>query len=156
MKNYSLGLKYGEQEPQNSILAEIHNRLAEISKFLELIAVKYTKMSADDMEYLDKPRIDTEERIVSEDGGLPYACDEYIYRECDDVSIGFSDDIGLHRKFSRYDEKTGKLFEEVSPLNLDSYEGTIPLDEDGEYKYDINDDDLLTLPEFDNKENKNG
>ena len=72
------------------------------------------------------------------------------------MSIGFSDDIGLHRKFSRYDEKTGKLFEEVSPLNPDSYEGTIPLDEDGEYKYDINDDDLLTLPEFDNKENKNG
>lgn len=153
MKKNSLGLKYVEQEPQNSILAEIHNRLAEISKFLELIAVKYAKVRAHDMEWLPKPRIDTEERIVAEeDGGLPYACDDYIYREYDNVSIGFSDDIGLHEKFSRYDEKTGKLFEKVHPLNPDSYEGTIPLDEDGEYIFPKDDD----FNDDDNKENKNG
>lgn len=102
------------EEQRNEILKGIHNQLAQINKWLEVIAARYAKLSSDDVEEL---RFDAED--------LETHLEEIIFRNSSNV--GYSKERGLYKSFIMNNE------EKYEPLG--EYERTAPIDEETGFFY---------------------
>ena len=82
-----------EDEVRNELLAEIHNRLAEISKFLEVGIALLAKLSIDDLTKLNcecqKVNIETRENYTA-------SANEYHISQDDNLGVGYDSRRGLH------------------------------------------------------------
>lgn len=95
-------------EQRNEILKGIHNQLSQINKWLEVIAARYTKLNADDTEFLryDVAEIEDNLECVSYRNGS---------------NVGYTQARGLYKQFLIGDTETRE------PLG--EYERTAPIDE---------------------------
>ena len=95
-------------EQRNEILKGIHNQLAQINKWLEVIAVQYAKLSAEDTEFLryDAAEIEDNLECVSYRNGS---------------NVGYTQARGMYKSFLNGGEETRE------PLG--EYDRTAPIDE---------------------------
>ena len=103
------------EEVRNELLAEIHNRLAEISKFLEIGIAMFAKLDTDDLDML---------KIECKNVSIRYIEDTYRILQDDDSSVGCNSAMGLFREI--YSEASGKISQ--IPLGEDT-KRTHPIDE---------------------------
>ena len=96
------------EEQRNEILKGIHNHLAQINKWLEVIAARYVKLRADDVEEL---RFDAE--------NIPFGVDEISYGGFSNV--GYTQARGMYKSFQNGEKEI------CEPLG--EYERTEPIDE---------------------------
>ena len=111
-----------ESEVHNYLLMEIHNRLAEISRFLEVFTVKYASLDSFDTDTI------TEDHKIDM-SSLPNDFEEgqkYVVRRNNYRPIGYTSDMGLH--IDEYDEENDsdnfyKLSNEKTarPVDNDNY-----------------------------------
>lgn len=95
-------------EQRNEILKGIHNQLSQINKWLEVIAVRYAKLNADDTEDL---KMDT----------------EYLYTNFDNnMSSGFISNVGYTQARGLYKQFLIGDTETREPLG--EYDRTAPID----------------------------
>ena len=98
------------EEQRNEILKGIHNHLAQINKWLEVIAARYARLDADDVFCLK-----------TETDYLMTNFREAIFHEPSDV--GYTQKQGLYKE---YDEGDKRIC-----VPLGEYERTAPIDKDG-------------------------
>ena len=109
-----------ESEMHNIILTEIHNRLAEISRFLEVISVKYARLDHIDTDTITEDhKIDMYSLPNDFEKGKKYELRRNHYRP-----IGYTEDKGLYMAdeenfsdnyYKLSDEKTAR------PVDEDNY-----------------------------------
>lgn len=119
------------EEVRNKLLAEIHNRLAEISKFLEVGIALFAKLDTYDLETLKDncKKLDIETATWS---------DNFRLSQDDDYAVGFSSVMGLFHEFGDRQRKN----EVYSPLG--EYDKRImPVNE--ETGYFLTDDEVAAL-----------
>ena len=97
------------EEQRNEILKGIHNQLSQINKWLEVIAARYAKLSADDVDGL---RFDAER--------IHYDIDAISYG--DFSSVGYTKARGLYKTFLNGGKETSE------PLG--EYQRTAPIDKE--------------------------
>ena len=97
-------------EQRNEILKGIHNHLAQINKWLEVIAARYARLDADDVFGLK-----------TETDYLMTNFREAIFQE--PSYVGYTKKRGLYKE---YDEGDKRIC-----VPLGEYERTDPIDEDG-------------------------
>lgn len=95
-------------EQRNEILKGIHNQLAQINKWLEVIAVRYAKLSAEDTEFLRYDAENLEDNLE----GVSYR---------NSSNVGYTEARGLYKTFMNGNEETSE------PLG--EYDRTAPIDE---------------------------
>ena len=92
-------------EVHNYLLMEIHNRLAEISRFLEVFTAKYASLNSNDVESITKDHKISMHCLRS---NCPEEDREYELRTNDHRPIGYSEDKGLYMAFPGY-SKSDKI-----------------------------------------------
>ena len=105
------------KEVRNELLAEIHNRLAEISKFLEVGIAMLAKLDDFDIELL---KSECEQLHITEIRGV------YDILQEEDCDVGRNSDKGLYRKI--WDKEAEMKIS--SPLGT-RYKRTCPVGDDG-------------------------
>lgn len=111
------------EEIRNNILAEIHNRLAEISTYLKTGLAIFAKLNSDDLDTLEEQnkliRTDTNEGVYS----------NYVLitpnSEKNSDGIGYSKEKGLYLS-CKYKHDNGKWSRDDYPLG--DFERTAPID----------------------------
>ena len=108
------------EEVRNELLAKIHNRLAEISKFLEIGIAIFAKLSAYDLDDIKSEckNINIKAHDIFNN--------DYSLLQDKDMRVGCNSSMGLHQEFWSKGEKR----EVYWPLGEDT-ERTCPIDEDG-------------------------
>ncbi len=119
------------EEERTQLLAAIHNRLAEISKFLEVGIALFAKLNTCDLETLKDncKKLDIETATWS---------DNFRLSQDDDYAVGFSSAMGLFHEF--WDRQQRK--EVCSPLG-EYDERIMPVNE--ETGYFLTDDEVAAL-----------
>lgn len=125
---------WDNEETQTRLLLEIHNRLAEISKFLEIGIAMFAKLSADELEMIG---------LECQKIGITKSDIHKTMHQDDNLSVGYGSKTKL------YFQKTGKENEPPLcwfPLGVDDTRSW-PLDENserfltfGEWKRRINEE----------------
>lgn len=109
-------------EMRNELLAEIHNRLAEISKFLEVGIALFARLDSYEIEVLKQKC--GQISVIHADTNFGTRYELFQDSSCD---IGYNDSLGLH--YSEWD--SGDKQERYFPLG--DYERTCPVDENEGY-----------------------
>ena len=105
----------GSDKQCNEILKGIHNQLAQINKWLEVIAVRYAKLNADDTEFLryDAEKIEDNLEGVSYRNGsnVGYTESRGLYKSSLNGNTEISEPLGEYDRTAPIDEKTGFFIE---------------------------------------------
>lgn len=103
-------------EQRNEILKGIHNQLSQINKWLEVIAARYTKLNADDTEFLryDAAEIEDNLECVSYRNGsnVGYTKERGLYKSSLNGNTETREPLGEYNRTAPIDEKTGFFIED--------------------------------------------
>lgn len=105
-------------EMRNELLAEIHNRLAEISKFLEVGIALFARLDSYEIESL---------KDECEKFSITHTHSGEALVQDSDCTVGYNDRLGLH--YTSWEKPTE--IERYYPLG--KCERTCPIDEDNGY-----------------------
>ena len=107
------------EEIRNNIVAEIHDRLAEISTYLKTGLAIFAKLNHEDLE-----RIRQQSATIMLDTSF-INCDDYYLLHPNDT-VGYSNDKGLYSSEIYDNTTTGKKYEQKFPLG--DFRRTAPID----------------------------
>lgn len=102
-------------EQRNEILKGIHNQLAQINKWLEVIAVRYAKLNADDTVFLKYEAESLEEKLKSisfrDSSNVGYTQARGLYKSSLNGNTEISEPLGEYDRTAPIDSKTGFFIE---------------------------------------------
>ncbi len=108
-----------ESEVHNYLLQEIHNRLADISRFLEVITVKYADLNSNDVDVITRANIIAMHCPFSSTSNCPEENRKYELRMNEHSPIGYTADKKLHIAEDDFDFY--KLSNEETARPVDNY-----------------------------------
>ena len=110
-----------ESEVHNYLLQEIHNRLADISRFLEVITVKYADLNSNDVDVITRANIIAMHCPFSSTSNCPEENRKYELRMNEHSPIGYTADKKLHIAEDDFDFYKLSNEETARPVNDDDY-----------------------------------